>query len=365
MVTIIDSQAVDKSIWKHARYDYFRFVEMQDGNEIGELAGITGGTITKNYLTALKYSGKIKYNYKIDRGWIDKDIRVYMYSVPKSNQDIVVKTLLGTFRTTTPKVTLGQGASSYQIVMYSMLIKLQNQITRQTLTVPAGTNVIDYVANLCDLSGLPVRKVDSNFVLSTDKTWDSGVTYIDVCNDLLGMANYNSVGIDRYGNAVLTPYVDPASKAPTYVFSDDDEGIVMPDIDVEWDVFDTPNVVLVKASDANGEMNVTVVNDDPTNPFSTVNRGMEIPYVLEVDYLDTEENLIAKGRRQLSEYAQSVEAYLMEHLFVDIESGDTVEVDFTSLGVKQIATMHSMDIELRPGAKTKSRIRWFKPAMNA
>lgn len=353
-------------LWMNGREDKFRYTEVVDGNDIATIDGITGGSITYNYLSDLKCSASLDYSGELTEGWIDKVIRVYLDTKSKSYPELSASVLLGTFMTTTPSRNVSGRSATFTITCYSMLNKLQNKKAAGTYSVESGVNAIQEATKLCEAVGLTVRSVESDYTLKTPYTSDKNDTYLAIVNDLLSMAGYESVGVDEYGNAVLQPYVSPEDKAPSWTFSDNEDGVHMPDIEVEYDVFDTPNEVIVTGSDSENTLTVTVVNDDPNDPLSTVSRGFTVTEVVELDYYDTEENLKTYGKRKLDEYKLSVENYKFEHWYVPIHSGDTVLFQSKSIqnGSSHRVTIHTMDVELSPGALVNDKVRRYREASN-
>ena len=212
-------------LWKNGRYERYEFVEVIGGNDVGVLLGITGGKITRNYLSELKYSASVNYSGVVNEGWIDKTLRVYLVATAKWDANVSERILLGTFRTTTPKRKIESNTSSYTIEGYSNLILLRNKKVAGTMSFAAGSNTVANVVALCQSVGLNTRDIASSHVLSTPYTSEKGATYLSICNDLLSMANYSGVGVDEFGNAVIAPYVAAGDKSPSWVFADDEDGV--------------------------------------------------------------------------------------------------------------------------------------------
>lgn len=344
--------------WKHGRIDSFKFTEVVAGSDINELQGITGGKITRNYLSELKQSGSIEYAGKVDQGWIDKEVRVYLKTKFKAEPSTEYEFALGTFLTTTPKRKLNDSSSKYSIQCYSMLIKLKRKTHVGIYSLPAGTNVIQAVLDLCYEVGLRVRYVPSEYVLSTPYTSNDEDTYLSIVNALLDRANYGSISVDAYGTAIIKPYIPPSEKQPSWIFNDDDEGVYLPEIDIDWDVFDKPNELIIVASDSENTNTVSVRNEDPNDMLSIPNRGI-ISKTIRLDYYDSTSNLEKYGKRILEGYKESIENHGFKHWYVPIDTEEIVILRNRNIEGEKVATVHTMDITLEPGVLVNTSIRQY------
>lgn len=347
--------------WRYGGVDRYEYIEVDSqGNEISAVEGITGGNISRNALSELKYDGKLSYSFEINKGWLDKNIRVYLVRKPKVRPSYTIRENLGTFMTTTPGYSLNSdGSVGFEITMYSNLLRLKRRRTTVDYTIGKGANCVDTAKRMCETVGLKVVYEPSSVTLAGDNTWDKDTTWLSIVNDLLTQANYGSVDVDMYGNALLLPYKNPESQNPVWTFYDGEKGVYMPDINCEWDVFDTPNRITVFSSDNDQFRKVTVSNDDPEDPYSTVNRGV-IDKVYDLDHLEEEPQLLAKANNYLLSAKQSVEAYKFRHLYVPVKHGDVVVFRNSKLAVDQVVTIHTMDISLQPGTPCDDRVRWFR-----
>lgn len=352
----------DPSLWKYGRDDSFRFMEVVGGNDVRQLEGISGGKITRNVLSELKHSGSFNYSGVVDSGWIDKVIRVYLDVRFKVDPSVLYSVMLGTFLTTTPSRKIHRSSSEYEIQGYGLLIKLKRKHPVGIVSFPVGTNVVDTVVSMCREVGLLVRYTPSDYVLTSPYTSKDEDTYLTICNALLSRANYSSVMLGVDGAAIITPYVEVKDKAPSWVFEDSDEGVYLPDITVDWDVFDVPNEFIIVASDSENSRTVVVRNEDPDDVLSIPNRGV-ISTTVRLDYYDTAENLRAYGNRLIAGYRESIENYKFQHWYVPVFEGDTVIFRNKNVEGDQTVSIHTMDILLEPGVLIDTKVRKYRSSV--
>jgi len=343
------------SIWTQPRKDSFEYWVIEDG-EATRLTGVTGGQITYSAFTTLKASGRLSHVGE-DIGWLDRSIRVYLVSEAEDGRTERVP--LGTFMTTTPRITLRGGVKAFDIEMYSSLLALEQTLTEFSLSFAAGTAVTTAVGNMLQVHGFTSALIaPSSAVLAGDVTFEGGKSLLSVCNDLLARINYENLNVDGYGRVLVVPYVDPQRRPVAWTFRDDDESIFLPDVPVEEDTFDTPNVVVLVSSTPDIVLTATAVNSDPASRFSTISRGRRIVRYETVDITD-QALLNDAAQRLLSTSMLSVESAHVTHSFVPIQPLDVVEFDYRQAGYTRRLSVANMDIDLSAGAITRSRFRWF------
>lgn len=119
--------------------------------------------------------------------------------------------------------------------------------------------------------------------------------------DLLANAKY-SLYLDEMGRVLFTPQQDTASLQPVWTYDDSNSSILYPTLDIDHDLYGIPNVVEVIFSNGNSYYYGKAVNDDPSSPISTVNRGREITHRVTDPNLmgdPTEEQIQAYAERLL------------------------------------------------------------------
>ena len=341
------------------RTDRFRYVRVAwpDMTELGEVDGVTGATIKESTLTSLKASGEVEYANPIDIG--DDLLRIYSVSRLGDEAETVCH---GTFFVTTPSSSWSGVVRSGKADMFSVLWILQQNKTTETFTAQAGENAVALAESLAGGHGnnLPVVATASPATLNASHTWDAGTTYLDIVNWLLDFAGYNSISCDAYGNALMTPYVDPADKAVGVVFSDTRDSVSEPGFTHELDAFEIPNKVTVICSNADSEPMVAhAVNDDPENPYSIAARRKLLVRVETVSDIASQEALDAKARELLRTSMSVVETVEVKHSYQSFCVGDAIQMDYSKAGYAKKLISVSREMQMVPGIRCTTRARRF------
>ena len=128
---------------------------------------------------------------------------------------------------------------------------------------------------------------------------------------------------------------------------------------MKHDLYGLPNVVEVVYSNGSDNYYSRVVNDDPSSPISTVNRGREIVY------RDTNPSIAgAPNNTQVKEYAERLLKELSSieytisytHGYCGNRIGDCVRLNYNRAGIDNIkAKVISQTIKCEPGCPVKEK----------
>lgn len=156
---------------------------------------------------------------------------------------------LGVFLLTTPETVAGKTPRARSVSGMDKLWLLQRQVG-DTYVVPAGVSYLDAVRFALADAGVTGRLMLQGdrqdtplseaavFVL----TEAGGYTWLEAINALLGMIAYNPLWVDQDGAFRSEPYVDPAQRAPGWVFDTADPATTMEeDRSLSADVYGLPN----------------------------------------------------------------------------------------------------------------------------
>lgn len=191
-----------------------------------------------------------------------------------------------------------------------------------------------------------------DFVANTDDTW---ITFIA---DLIENANY-TFGLDELGRILFTPKQDAASLQPIWTYDDGNSSILYPDIDMEHDLYNVPNVVEVVYSNGADSYYAMAVNDDPNSPTSTVTRGRKITRRITDPDLNGDPT-----QRQIDEYAEQTLRDLSSleysvtytHGYCPVRVGDCVRLNYSRAGLNGIkAKVVSQTIDCKTGCKVTEK----------
>jgi len=314
-----------------------------------------GGSITYDDLSAIKVSGSLPYIHMPDIG--NDYIRVYSAHEQGGK---VEEILHGTFTTATPTSTYSHKTRRGELDMYSLLQITQDAGITEPLTIPAGTVAVSRASQYLTSLGLAVRADVSATQVTTNPTYDAGTSYLEIINDLLAIAGFNSAGVDPSGAVILTAYTDPSTRAPSVVLRDDEEGCLFaPAVSHEFNLYEVPNVLIAVASSTDINLVSVAKNNDPTSIYSTVSRGREI--VLKEDASDiTEQGVLdALAQRRLTEVSSAVESIEFSHPFLPYECGEAIQLRYTESGLDFTGVAVKKELKLTPAIMCQTRIRRF------
>jgi hypothetical protein len=231
----------------------------------------------------------------------------------------------------------------------------------ESYAVAAGTLILQEVRDILATCGEYVAVDDSVTVaVSKGMVWEAGTAKLTIINDLLEVANYNSLWLDGQGNYQLTPRVLPADRPLQYEvlglpreLRDGEQSIYRPDWSRDRDSFEVPNkVVAVEAGDGEYEALVgSWTNEDENSPFSYQKRGRWITHVLdsvEVPDGNTEqivEFLRSRARVTLLQMSAVQAAVKVENLPIPVRVGDAIQFAHSVAGIdsRHIITRIKLD----------------------
>ena len=341
------------------RIDSFRYVRVDwdTWQETETLTGFTGGNLDRNDLTSIKASGELEYYLRPNLG---KDlVRVYSDSYhPFTGEETTIAH--GTYLVSTPTSTYKHQMVQGVADLYSVLQVLAEDAIDDVLEIPAGAVAVSRAAGIVSGAGLPVVASASGSTLNNPKTYDIGVSKLEIVNDLLDFAGFASANCDGYGNVILAPYEDPATKAPTVFMADDERCIFLPEVVHDYDIFNTANVVNVVVSNAEeGDITATAINDDPTSDLSTVSRGRRIVRTETISDIADEAAAQAKADALLAGEMSSVESLTIMHAYQPFSMGEVLDFKYRYSGLERVVAAVSQTMQLRPGMQCETRARRF------
>ena len=197
------------------------------------------------------------------------------------------------------------------------------------------------------------KTLHGDFVANTNDTW---LTFV---RDLVSNAKYN-LGLDELGRVLFLPKQDTASLQPVWTYNDGEDSIMYPDITVNHDLYDVPNVVEVIYSNGYDSYYERVVNDDPNSPVSTINRGREkVHRVTNPDVIgsDPTKGEIRQYAEQLLEELSTLEYTITyKHGYCPVRIHDCVRINCSRAGLDDIkAKVISQSITCTPGCQVTEK----------
>ena len=329
------------------------------GEVIGDLADVQSAEVTQNWLADIKREAKFTLRDTGEIDFLSDRVRPYVrLHLPPYGVDDWCEWPQGVFLLSTPDRTIdASGRVLREVQGYDQLqVFLDDRVTTR-YTVDAGAVVTTAVITL--LGGVAASVTVSASTLPTASEWEPGTTKLRIINDLLGTIAYESLSFDENGVAVVQPYVTPGSRTEEYVYADDADGLVIPAVDQELDLFSVPNSWTLTVSDPDRPALVsTLTNNDPSSPTSTVRRGRTIVDFRTEESAADQAALDTKVARLASEASQIYEALEFSTGLMPLHSGnDVYRVTYSPLAVDAKYAEHSWTLPLRHDAVMTHRAR--------
>lgn len=277
-------------------------------------------------------------------------IRVYLITIQNGVEE---KHPLGTFLIQTPSLTFNGMYTDISMDAYTPLLELKEKQPPIGYYVPKNSNVMDQVCMIMrDKLRAPMVSTSAEDTLYSDFVADTEETWLSFLIDLAAYAKYEII-LDEIGRVLFAPKQDTASLQPIWTYDDSNSSILYPDITLDHDLYDVPNVVEILYSSSNDVFYSRVVNDDPNSPISTVNRGREIVRRVTDPEMtgDPTQERIDEYAKQLLEELSSLEYTISyTHGYCPVRIGDCVRLNYERAGITNVkAKVISQNIKCEPG----------------
>ena len=332
-------------------FEYYT-VDPNTWKDVKRLDNIKSCSITRDSEVETLGSASINITESIGESYI----RVYLVTIQNGVKE---KHPLGTFLIQTPSSSFNGKVRNATADAYTPLLELKEN------PPPIGYSLLEK-ANIMRNAYLLVREharapvvetvtddaLDYDFVANTEDTWLTFIT------DLIANAKY-TFELDELGRILFAPKQDTASLQPVWTYDDGNSSILYPDLDMEHDLFNVPNVVEVSYSNGGDHYNARAVNDDSNSPISTVNRGR----IITRRFVNPELNGRAT-EKQIQEYAEQALRDLSSleytitytHGYCPVRVGDCVRLNYSRAGLNGIkAKVISQKIECTTGCKVTEK----------
>lgn len=290
-------------------------------------------------------------------GAVDLDqecyIRVYLIAIQNGQ---TFREPLGTFLVQTPSRSFDGKINSTSLDAYSPLTEMKEDYPPIGYSVLNGQNIMETIVGITseqcrapvvtEVSSDSVVELKTGYVANTDDHW------LSFCSGLIGNAEHE-FAISPLGEIYFKPVQDVASLQPIFTYTDDNSSILLPEIQVDRDLYGIPNVVEVIHSVSDRYYVAYCINDDPNSPISTVNRGREI-----VHRVNSPDTLATALNEQIDDYAEQLLRNLStleyrvsySHGYNGVEVGDCVRLNYIRAGLTNIkAKVTSQTISCETG----------------
>lgn len=288
-------------------------------------------------------------------------IRVYLITIQNGVRE---KHALGTFLVQTPAMGFDGKVKNISVDTYTPLLELKEDQPPIGYYIPKDSNVMDEAYRLVrEKARAPVVAAKCDTTVFYDFVADTSDTWLTYLMDLISNAKY-FFALDELGRILFSPKQDTASLQPVWTYTDDNSSILLPDFNLDHDLYGIPNVVEVTYSDSKGYYYAKVSNDDPNSPISTVNRGREIPYreTNPSSIGNPTENRIKEYAEQLLRDLSTLEYTITyTHGYCPVRLGDCVRFNYHRADLTDVkARVISQSIKCEPGCPVTEKAVFTK-----
>ena len=279
-------------------------------------------------------------------------VRIYLVTIQNGVHE---RHPLGTFLAQTPSSSFDGKVRTVTLDAYTPLMELKENPPPLGYSILKGENIMEMAYRLVrENARAPVVKTNcsetlyNDFVANTDDTWVSYIT------DLILNAKYTFM-LDELGRILFSPKQDTASLQPVWTYKDDNSSILQPNIDLDHDLYNVPNVVEVIYSNGSDFYRAVAVNDDPNSPTSTVRRGRKITRrVTNPESIGnpTEKNIEEYAKLLLRELSSLEYTVTYTHGYCPVRVNDCVRLDYEKADLINIkAKVIKQDIKCESGCQ--------------
>ena len=334
--------------WTKTMQQTFEYYIVDPGTwrDIRKINTVISSSITRDSTLETLGSANITISESIGECYI----RIYLITIQNGIRE---KHSLGTFLVQSPSFSFDGKIKNVTLDAYTPLLELKENPTPLGYSVLKDENILDTAYRIVrEQVRAPVVKpqkdeaLNSNFVANINDTW---ITFI---RDLIANADY-SLDLDEMGRIFFSPKQDTMSLQPIWTYNDSNSSILYPELSVDRDLYGIPNVVEVIYSNGNEYYYGKAVNDDPSSPISTVNRGRQITH------RESNPSLLGSpNQARIQEYAENLLKELSSleytvtytHGYCPVRIGDCVRLNYSRAGINGIkAKVISQNINCESG----------------
>ena len=277
-------------------------------------------------------------------------IRIYLITIQNGIRE---KHSLGTFLVQSPSYSFDGKIKNVTLDAYTPLLELKENPTPLGYSVLKDENILDTAYRIVrEQVRAPVIKPQKDEVLNTNFVANLNDTWITFVRDLVANADH-SLALDDMGRIFFSPNQDTMSLQPIWTFDDSNSSILYPELSVDRDLYGIPNVVEVIYSNGTEYYYGKAVNDDPSSPISTVNRGRQITHRESNPSLlgnPTQDRVQEYAENLLKEMSSLEYTVTYTHGYCPVRIGDCVRLNYTRAGLKGIkAKVISQNINCESG----------------
>lgn len=340
--------------WTKTMQQTFEYYVVDPGTwkEIKKIDCVLNSSISRDSTLETLGSASITVSESIGECYI----RIYLVTIQNGLKE---RHSLGTFLVQTPSYSFDGKIKNITLDAYTPLLELKENPTPLGYSILKDENILDTAYRIVrEQVRAPVVKtqndetLNSNFVANLNDTW---ITFV---RDLIANANY-SLALDDVGRVLFMPNQDTMSLQPIWTYDDSNSSILYPELTVDRDLYGIPNVVEVIYSNGTEYYYGRAVNEDPSSPISTINRGREITH------RESNPSLLGNpNQKRIQEYAENLLKELSSleytitytHGYCPVRIGDCVRLNYKRAGINGVkAKVISQNIKCEPGCSVTEK----------
>lgn len=304
---------------------------------------IIDGSINKNE-SGLQISADLtcrRYDYDIEQ-WV----RVYLDAKQNGTTTHVP---LFTGLATSPRKDLEGRLVTTPLECYSVLKPCEDVLLQRGWYAPAEISCDSILRNLLKPTPAPVEISDNIPSLSNAIIAGDGESNLSMAESILNSINWR-MRISGDG----TIYIEPKPLSPEVMFDALNNDSIEPNVEMEKDMFDCPNVFRAISDD----LSAVARDDNPSSILSTVSRGREV-WMEETNCdLSDNESIADYALRRLKEEQQIATTVSYDRRFnPNIEVSDIIRLHYPEQGIDGVFQITSQSISLGYGCKTSEEVK--------
>lgn len=348
--------------YSYRRVSWPGFVEGQD------LGNVTAGSVELSAFSDLKATCSFSFEGGQEPNTTDLVRIYYAFDDDKGEHaEFCIGTFFVGYANTVHRLNGDSLIASGKVNGWSTLKPLQDIRIGYAYTVTAGTYAIAKAIELIQGAGLPVNAVDeSSYQLASDHTFDPSDTLLTVVNWLCTTADYQAPYPDAYGTIQVNRYIDPSERTTVATFADDANSIMYPDVSIENDWQEIPNVYRLYYSKDDVAIHAEARNVSGSKASLDARGGRELVEVASVSELsgaDSSEmaaNLESMAAVKLLNNSQEIERVELSHPYIPLVANDAVRIEYANRTWS--GNVQNIKIDLQPSTKCDTTIRRFVPS---
>lgn len=354
--------------WSESMQHTFEYyvVDPVTWKDVQQIKTITSSSISRDSDAATSGSASITTTEIIEECYI----RIYLITIQNRVKERIP---LGTYMVETPSYSFDGKNMSISLKSYTPLIELKEKIMPLGYFIRKGANILEIANQLCRSNmRAPVIEATSDKKLYYNYISENNETMLDFISGLISNAKM-TLDVDELGQVMFRPNQNFAAMSYKWTYNDDNSSILSANVSVERDYYGIPNVIEVNYSSASTNVgshyHVRIVNDDPSSPVSTVNRGREI--IKRIDNPDiaasASYDMVVEYAKRLLEEASTITSKISySHGYCPVRVGDCVRFNYERAGLTDIrALVVSQDISCETGCTVSETALFVKQLWEA